>query len=91
VPQYMVERDLPGITPEQVMAAAARAKSVTAEMTQQGKPIRYLRSTYLPSEQKSFCLFEAPSPERVKEANELAEIPLQRIIEVKHISAEDIS
>jgi muconolactone delta-isomerase len=91
VPQYMVERDLPGITPEQVMAAAARAKSVTAEMTQQGKPIRYLRSTYLPAEQKSFCLFEAPSPERVKEANELAEIPLQRIVEVKHVSAEDIT
>jgi hypothetical protein len=91
VPQYMVERDLPGITTEQIMAAAARAKSVTAEMTEQGRPIRYLRSTYLPSEQKSFCLFDAPSPERVRKANELAQIPLLRIVEVRHISAEDVS
>ena len=91
MPQYMVERHLPGITPEQLQAAAARAKSVTAEMSQQGKPVRYLRSTFLPSEEKAFCLFEAPSPERVKEANELAQIPLQRIVEVKHIAAEDVS
>jgi hypothetical protein len=42
------------------------------------------------SEEKSFCLFDAPSAERVKEANELAQIPLQRIVEVKHIAAEDV-
>ena len=75
MPQYMVERHLPGITPEQLTAAAARAKSVTAEMTQQGKPVRYLRSTFLPGEEKAFCLFDAPSAERVREANELAEHP----------------
>ena len=90
MPQYMVERHLPGITPQQLAAAAARAKSVTAEMTQRGKPVRYLRSTFLPSEDKTFCLFDAPSAERVKEANELAQIPLQRIVEVKHIAAEDV-
>lgn len=91
MPQYMVERHLPGLTPEQLTTAAARAKSVTAEMTRQGKPVRYLRSTFLPSEEKAFCLFEAPTPERVREANELAQIPLQRIIEVKHIAAEDVT
>jgi Protein of unknown function (DUF4242) len=90
MPQYIVERHLPGITPEQLTAAAARAKSVTAEMTQQGKPVRYLRSTYLPAEQKAFCLFEAPTPERVKEANETAKIPFQRIVEAQHIAAEDV-
>jgi hypothetical protein len=90
MPQYMLERHLPGITPEQLTAAAARAKSVTAAMTQQGKPVRYLRSTFLPGEEKSFCLFDAPSAERVREANELAKIPLQRIVEVKHIAAEDV-
>ena len=91
MPQYMVERHLPGITPEQLTAAAGRAKSVTAEMTQQGKPVRYLRSTFLPAEEKAFCLFEAPSPDRVREANERAQIPLQRIIEVKHIAAEEVA
>jgi hypothetical protein len=91
MPEYMVERHLPGITPEQLTAAAARAKSVTAEMTKQGKPVRYLRSTFVPSEERSFCLFEAPTSEHVREANELAQIPLQRIIEVKHIAADDVT
>jgi Nickel responsive protein SCO4226-like len=91
MPQYMVERHLPGITPEELTAAASRAKAVTAQMTQQGKPVRYLRSTFLPAEEKAFCLFDAPSPERVREANELAQIPLQRIVEVKHIAAEDVA
>lgn len=90
MPQYMVERHLPGITPEQLTAAAGRAKSVTAQLTQQGKPVRYLRSTFLPSEEKCFCLFEGPSAERVREANELAQLPLQRIVEVQLIAAEDV-
>jgi hypothetical protein len=90
MPQYMVERHLPGITPEQLTAAAARAKSVTAQMTQQGKPVRYLRTTFLPAEEKAYCLFDAPSAEQVKEANELAQIPLQRIVEVKDVAAEDV-
>ncbi|MBX5133908.1 DUF4242 domain-containing protein [Rhizobium lentis] len=91
MPQYMVERHLPGITPQQLSAAAARAKVVTAEMTAQGKPVRYLRSTFVPSEEKSFCLFDAPSAEHVEEANQIAQIPLQRIIEVQHIAADDLA
>lgn len=90
MPQYMVERHLPGITTEQLTAAAGRAKSVTADMTQHGKPVRYLRSTFVPSEDKSFCLFEAPSAERVKEANEAAQLPLLRITEVMQIAADDL-
>jgi hypothetical protein len=80
-----------GAASEQLTTAAARAKSVTAEMSKLGKPVRYLRSTFVPSEEKSFCLFDAPSAELVKEANELAQIPLQRIIEVKHVAAEDVA
>jgi hypothetical protein len=87
----MVERYLPGITTEQLAAAAVRAKTVTAEMSSKGKPVRYLRTTFVPSEDKAFCIFDAPSAERVREANELAQIPLQRITEVKHIAAEDLS
>ncbi len=91
MPQYMVERHLPGITPDQLGAAASRAKSVTAEMTDQGKPVRYLRSTYVPAEERSFCLFDASSEEDVIEANERAEIPLLRITEVRLISADDLA
>jgi Protein of unknown function (DUF4242) len=59
-------------------------------MTRQGKPVRYLRSTFLPAEEKSFCLFEGGSLEQVREANERAELPLERIVEVQHIAAENV-
>ena len=91
MPKYMVERHLPGITPDQLQAAAARAKSTTAEMSAQGTPVRYLRSTFVPGEDKCFCLFDGPSADAVKQANEKADIPFERIVEAMHIAAEDLS
>ncbi len=88
---YVVERYLPGITPDQLMAAAGRAKRTTAEMTQEGTSVRYLRSTFLPGEEKCFCLFEGPSADAVKTANERALIPFERIVEAMHVASEDVS
>lgn len=88
---YYVERYLPGITPEQLAAAAGSAKRTTAEMTQEGTPVRYLRSTFIPGEEKCFCLFEGPSADAVKTANERAQIPYERIVEAMHVAAEDVS
>ena len=90
MPVYMVERHLPGITTDQLGAAAARAKSTTADMSQKGTPVRYLRSTFVPGEEKCFCLFEGPSADAVKQANERARIPFERIVEAMHLSAEDV-
>jgi muconolactone delta-isomerase len=90
MPMYMVERHLPGITTDQLGAAAARAKSTTADMSQKGTPVRYLRSTFVPGEEKCFCLFEGPSADAVKQANERARIPFERIMEAMHLSAEDV-
>ena len=91
MPKYYVERHLPGITPDQLTAAAGRAKSTTAQMRQEGTPVRYLRSTFIPGEDKCFCLFEGPSADVVKQANERAEIPFERIVEALHIASEDLS
>ncbi len=91
MPKYMVERHLPGITNDQLTAAAGRAKATTAQMTEEGTPVRYLRSTFVPGEDKCFCLFEGPSEDAVKEANERAEIPYQRVVEAAHIASEDLA
>ena len=77
----MVERDLPGIQMEQLAAAQKRAIEVGKEMTSQGKSVRYIRSTFVPGQNKCMCLFEAPNPENVREANERAQIPFTRIVE----------
>ena len=77
----MVERHLPGITGDELAAAAARAKSTTAQMSEQGTPVRYLRSTFVPGEEKCYCLFDGPSAAAVEEANKQAEIPYERVTE----------
>lgn len=91
MPLYYVERSLPGITPDQLTAAAARAKTTTARMTQEGTPVRYLRSTFIPGEDKCYCLFEGPTPDVVEEANRQAEIPYERVVDAMHIASEDLS
>lgn len=87
---YLVERYLPGITGEQLTAAAGRAKSTTQQMRDEGMQVRYLRSTFLPAEEKCFCLFEGASPDLVEQANKRAEIPFEKIQEAAHIAADDL-
>ena len=91
MPKYLVERYLPGITGEQLAAAAQSAKSTTAEMTSEGTPVRYLRSTFIPGEEKCFCLFEGSSEAAVEEANVRAGIPFERVLEAEHIASEDLA
>ena len=88
--KYMVERHLPGIKPDELAAAAARAKATTAETSAEGTPVRYLRSTFVPEEERCYCLFEGPTEEAVREANERAEIPFEHIKEAMHIASEDL-
>lgn len=90
IAKYYVERHLPGITPEQLKAAAGRAKVTTEQMSGEGTPVRYLRSTFVPSEAKVYCLFEGASADVVKTANERANIPFERILEAEHISRDDV-
>jgi hypothetical protein len=81
MPVYMVERDLPGIEMEQLAAAQKAAIETSDQFTADGKPVRYIRTTFVPGEAHCMCLFEAGNPELVKEVNEKAQIPFTRIVE----------
>lgn len=80
MPVYMVERDLPGVQMEQLASAQKAAIQAGKELSAQGKQVRYIRSTFIPGQDKCMCLFEAPNPENVREANERAKIPFTRIV-----------
>jgi hypothetical protein len=80
MPVFMVERDLPGITMEDLASAQKRAIQVGKELTAEGHEVRYIRSMFVPGESKCMCLFEAPTPENVRKANERARIPFTRIV-----------
>jgi hypothetical protein len=82
VPYYLVERYLPGLSTEEVRAAAERLRAVTVEMTAEGVQIDYLSSAYLAEEESCFCQLDAPSGEVVASANERAAFPYARILTI---------
>jgi len=81
MPVYIVERDLPGITIDQLAAAQKAAIEKGKEFTANGKDVRYIRSIFVPGDSKCMCLFEATGPELVKQVNEEAQIPFTQIKE----------
>ena len=81
MPTYLVERELPGITVDQFAAAQRAALEAARRFTAEGLPVRYIRSTFVPSEARSMCLFEAPDSDHVRKVNEAAQIPFTRVTE----------
>lgn len=78
---FMVERDLKGITMVQLAAAQRRAIDFSDGFQQEGRSVRYIRTTYVPGEERSMCLFEAESADDVEAVNKSAQIPYVRVVE----------
>ncbi len=83
---YMVDRNLPGVTMEQLAAAQKAAIETSDEFTKRGKPVRYIRSMFVPGEAHCMCLFEANDASLVREVNETAKIPFTRIVEAADLT-----
>ncbi len=78
---FMVERDLTGLTMEQLAGAQKAAIETSNKFTAEGKPVRYIRSTYVTGDARTMCLFESSSQDLVKEVNEEAGLPFNNIVE----------
>jgi Protein of unknown function (DUF4242) len=78
---YMVERNLAGIGLDQLAAAQKAAITTARDMREQGSNIRYIRSIFVPGRGRCMCLFEAESPDPVRQLNDVARIPYEGIIE----------
>ena len=79
MPVYMVDRNLPGITKEQLVGAQKKAIETCRTFTAKGTPVRYIRSMFLPEEAHCMCLFEASTADTVRQVNETAQLPFTRI------------
>ena len=77
---YMVERSLQGIPLADLGAAQKRAIETAAQFTRDGKPVRYIRSTFVPESGCCMCLFAAESSAAVEALNQAAKIPFDRIV-----------
>lgn len=87
---FIVERNLPGITPEQLQAAGVRAKTCCEEMTEEGSDVTWVRSFFVPEDEKTFCVFQAESRNLVAEANRRANIPFEKIHQVMEMTPDAV-
>lgn len=84
---YVVERRLIGIGPEGLAAAQEAAAAVSERFSRSGRPLRYLRSVFIPGEERSLCLFEANDVATVADGNREAGLPVERIVEALDLPA----
>ena len=83
---YIVDRDLPGITLEQLASAQQAAIATSQRFTEEGKPVRYIRTAWVPTESRVMCMFEAETGGSVRDVNEAAGIPFTRIVEAMDLT-----
>jgi hypothetical protein len=77
---YIVETYVPRGRGAEV-ATARRAREAARALAAAGRQIRFLRSTFLPSDELCFLVFEAESKTVVSEAAARAAIEFERIID----------
>ena len=77
---YMVDRDLPRITPEGLAALQDAEIATALHLSSVGRPVRYLRSLFIPGEARCLCLFESSDEAILVALNELAQLPFTRIV-----------
>jgi hypothetical protein len=80
MPVYIVERHLPGITVRQLAALHRRVRERSAELTAQGRPVRYSECLFVPAESRCLCVFDAADASLIREVNDEARIPYSRIL-----------
>lgn len=81
MPVYLVNRELAGISMED-LAAAQRAAIRTADsFRQDGEAVRYLRSVFVPSTGQCRCLFEADDAATVARVQDVAALPYEDVVE----------
>ena len=77
---FMVERNLSGISMDDLGNAQKAAIAKGNEMTGEGTPVRYIRTTFAPEDGRCMCLFEADKSDDVKRLNDEAGLPYSRIV-----------
>lgn len=79
--EFLLELYVPRGDQAAVDAGAERAGRAAEELTSAGRPVRYVRSIYVPQDETCFLLYEADSADTVRDAARLAGLPFDRVAE----------
>jgi hypothetical protein len=81
MPRYLVERTFPdGLSIPQTEAGAKACRTVVDTNAEDG--VTWLHSYVTPDRTKTFCIYDAPSPEAIHHAAKGNQLPVDRITEV---------
>ena len=72
---FMAERVMPDMTVADLTAIQHTLAKAARRTTTTGRPVRYLRAVYIPSQSRWVGLFEAADAEAVRVAARLAQLP----------------
>lgn len=79
MPRYIVERTVPKMSPEQWQDVGRRVVRFAQELP----GITWIKSSISEEEGKTYCEFEAPNAEALREHARRAALPVDRIVPVE--------
>ncbi|HYC38442.1 MAG TPA: DUF4242 domain-containing protein [Usitatibacter sp.] len=82
MPRYMVERSFPeglGLAPNEKGAEVCAAVNAT----NMEKGVSWVHSYVTPDRKKTYCVYDGPTPEAIREVAKANSLPIDRITEVR--------
>ena len=89
MPSYLVECYVPNLRSRELPEMVARVRAAAQILTAEGAQVRYLRSTFVPSDELCLHHFEAGSADWVSEASKRAGIEPERVVEAVTVACND--
>ena len=84
-PLFLAERVMPDMTAADLTAIQHTLLEAARRTTTMGRPVRYVRAVYIPSQSRFVGLFEAADAEAVRAAIRLAQLPcstVERVVDL---------
>jgi Protein of unknown function (DUF4242) len=91
VAQFLVELYVAHGDTTAVERGAESARRAAEQLTREGRPVRHLRSIFVPEDETCFHLYEAACASVVQEAARRASLPFDRVAEAVVDSREELS